>query len=137
MKNEVIVFSDGGSRGNPGPSACGYVITCEDNTLHKDGVYLGINTNNYAEYMGVFHSLKWIIKNLIIDKDTTIKYFLDSELLVKQLNGLYKVKSPNLKTIFLEIKKMIINIPSITFIHVYREKNKTADFLVNETLDEN
>lgn len=137
MNNEITVFSDGGSRGNPGPSACGFIISRGKSILFKDGVYLGVNTNNFAEYMGVYHSLKWIVENVEIDKDINIKYFLDSELLVKQLNGLYKVKSPNLKNIYYDIKKMVQTIPLIKFIHVYREKNEIADSLVNKTLDEN
>ncbi len=129
---DYFLYTDGGSRGNPGPSAAGIVLLDPDKkVIKKGGKYLGKGTNNLAEYQALILGLKIAlelgIKNLVC--------FLDSELLVKQLNGLYKVKSPNLIKSFADIKKMERQFDYIKYEHVKREKNSEADAMVNLTLD--
>lgn len=124
--------TDGGARGNPGPAAGAAVIKDKQGTIVKKlGKYLGTSTNNDAEYqaliMGLELALELEIKN--------IKCILDSELVVKQLNGEYKVKIDRLKEYFAKIKTLEKNFDHITFEHVRREYNKEADALVNQVLD--
>ncbi len=125
------MYSDGGARGNPGKAATAFFIFEEKNLIAFDGEYLGVTTNNIAEYkallLGLQYSLKKGIKN--------INCKLDSELVVKQLKGEYKVKNAGIKPIFEEIKSMLSNFDSVNFEHIKREKNKNADKLVNVILD--
>ncbi len=128
------IFSDGGSRGNPGPAASAFVILKDDKVFFANAKYLGKATNNVAEYNGVILALEWIVKNK--EKDN-IRFFMDSELVVKQINGNYKVKDKNLMTLWIRVKRIIAdNNLKVNFIHVPREKNAFADNLVNEKLDE-
>jgi len=136
-KEKIKIYSDGGSRGNPGPAACAFIVYKNDNEIFKDSEYLGITTNNMAEYSGVLFALKWFCKNINSPKLYSVEYFLDSELVVRQLTGLYKVKDPKIKKIFSAIKEVEKLIKTkIFYQHVYREKNKTADLLLNKKLDE-
>ncbi|SRR5258708_623633 len=129
----ITIFSDGGSRGNPGPAASAYVIFEDDKVIQKDAKYLGITTNNVAEYNGVLLALNWVIKNKPEEK---IKFYLDSELVVRQLTGIYKIKDVNLMKLATDVKNLQrINNIEIEWQHVMREKNKIADSLVNEKLD--
>lgn len=129
---EVIMFTDGGSRGNPGPAAIGVVIKSKDGSIsHKIGKYIGESTNNDAEYKALIEGLNYLEK-IKIEKVTC---YLDSELVVKQLNGLYKVKNPNIKNHWDIIKSKEKQFSSISYIHVKRDKNKEADSIVNEVLD--
>ncbi len=132
MVNKTIkIFCDGGSRGNPGPAAAGVVfVSSEDEVLAEYNEFLGIQTNNFAEYMAVILALKHIEPY----KDFKIEFYLDSMLVVKQLNGDYKVKNANIKPIYKEIISLINNL-NISFTHVYREDNKLADEQVNICLD--
>ena len=130
--NELIFFTDGGSRGNPGPSASGVVILdMENNVVEAFGVYLGITTNNQAEYLAVKYALE------AISKYNPIKVHakMDSELVCKQLNGIYKVRNAGLIPIYQDIKRLSRNY-DIAFEHVYREFNKLADKQVNIAIDE-
>ena len=140
MKNlgSINVFTDGGSRGNPGESAYGfYIETTENVEIISVGKRLGITTNNVAEYTGILESLKWVFENLTKENEIDkINYFMDSNLAVNQLNGIYKIKNAKLREILFEIKSYENQIKSpIIYKHVRREYNKTADKLVNDALD--
>lgn len=131
--NEIIVYSDGGSRGNPGPSAAGFVLVDAQNTVvAQGGEYLGITTNNQAEYQGVrlglekAHELGY----------TRIDFRVDSMLVVNQMNGLYKIKNRELWPINERIRTLMQQCDRVTFTHVRREFNQLADGMVNKTLDE-
>ena len=137
---KVLIYTDGASRGNPGPASLGFVVygpkknsTKWDMSacLYESACLLGQNTNNFAEYSAVFSALKLCVQNKI--QKLILKS--DSEFLVKQLNGLYKVKSPNIKPLYQDCKKLAQQIPSTKFQHVYREQNKRADELANLILD--
>lgn len=129
--NEVEVYCDGGSRGNPGPSALGVVIkSTKGEILEEIGEYLGIQTNNYAEYSAVLCAMQKL-NEMGVGK---ARFYLDSELAVKQLNGDYRVKNEVLKSLHSKVIKQIGDM-SITFTHVYREDNKEADAIVNQVLD--
>lgn len=132
----IKIYTDGGSRGNPGPAAVGFVI--EGLGLDKRyGEYIGEATNNEAEYQAAIIALKKVKQLIGSEKagDTNIEFFVDSELLAKQLNGEYKVKEKNLQNLFMEIWNLKLDFGKVIFNHVLREKNKKADKLVNEVLD--
>lgn len=128
---ELIIHTDGGSRGNPGPSAVGVVITTPDGAeIESFGEYLGEKTNNQAEYGAVIAGLKAAEKY----QPQKIQFVLDSELVVKQLNGLYKIKHPEMRTLFGEVQSLIGG-RQVSFRHVLREHNRGADLEVNKALD--
>ncbi len=135
---KVIIFTDGGSRGNPGPSALGvYIRDSEGNDLAEIGKRLGIRTNNFAEYSAIEEGLDWIIsKRSEIGEVSEVNFFMDSNLAASQLNGLYKVKNAQIREIIFRIrqKEQIIG-TKITYDFVPREKNRIADKLVNMALD--
>lgn len=133
--NELTVYTDGGSRGNPGPAAYGYVITDDNkNVVHEEGKTIGIDTNNVAEYSAILESLKWIEQNT--KGAAKIQYFMDSMLCAQQLSGRWKIKNENLRSLYFSIKELENKINSnITYSHVRREYNKDADKLVNLALD--
>jgi len=126
------LFTDGGSRGNPGPSAIGAVLYDEDKEIDSVAEYIGEGTNNQAEYQALIAGLNLALKRNIKELDC----YLDSELVVKQLNREYKVKDKELAKIFVKIWNLSLQFKKITFTHVRREKNKRADELVNQALDE-
>ena len=131
--DEVKVFADGGSRGNPGPSASGFVITdVEDNVLVNKGVYLGITTNNQAEYTALKLALSECQKMQVKEVDV----YMDSLLVVNQLKGIFKVKNRDLWPLHDSIKKMEHSFKKVSYSHVPREFNKLADAAVNKALDE-
>jgi ribonuclease HI len=131
--DKVKVFSDGGSRGNPGPSASGFVILdTEDNVLVDKGVYLGITTNNQAEYTALKLALEECKKIGVKEVDV----YMDSLLVVNQLKGIFKVKNRDLWPIHDAIQKLAKDFKEIKFSHVPREFNKLADAAVNRALDE-
>lgn len=129
----ATIFSDGGSRGNPGEAAIGYVIKLEEATVFESGQLIGIATNNVAEYTAIIRGIKKA-KQLGFNE---IEVFVDSQLVEKQVKGEYKVKSPDLKLLYDELKSEIISLKSFEISHVRREFNKRADKLVNEALDKN
>ena len=137
MENTLVIHSDGGARGNPGPGACAFVVEKNGRILAKASKYLGNVTNNIAEYSGVLLALNWLIRNLSVIGDvSTITFLMDSELVARQLMGLYKVKDKKLLALSVEVKKLTTKIsPNLSFKNISREENKLADFLVNETLD--
>lgn len=130
---EVKVFTDGGSRGNPGPSASGFVILdMEDNVLVDKGVYIGITTNNQAEYMALKFALEECQKIGILEAQV----YMDSLLVVNQMKGIFKVKNRDLWPIHDAIQQLAKQFKKISFSHVPREFNKLADAAVNRALDE-
>lgn len=127
------MFADGGSRGNPGPSASGFVLmTIDDQEIIKSGEYLGLTTNNQAEYqalkLGVEYALKYGVKELEV--------YMDSLLVINQMKGIFKVKNRDLWPIYQAIKELCVGFEKIHFAHVPRELNKIADGEVNRVLDE-
>lgn len=134
----INVFTDGGSRGNPGESALGIYIENENKEeLVSIGKTLGITTNNIAEYSAIRKAHEWILENLSeMPGLTRINFFMDSNLAVSQLNGVYRIKNAGLREIFFEIKSFEsqIKIP-IYYKHIPREENKKADKMVNMALD--
>lgn len=134
-----LVFTDGGSRGNPGPAAAAYVIKLETGEVIEDGgVYLGTATNNHAEYEAVKQSLIAIEKlfSLNSDKDNTLHFFLDSKLVVEQLMGNYKIKNQNLAKLAQVINNLLKKLDAeVSFTHIPRAQNSHADALVNQVLD--
>jgi ribonuclease HI len=134
----INIFTDGGSRGNPGESALGTYIETEDGQeIISIGKRLGITTNNIAEYSAIREGLSWVFENLSdFENLQRVNFYMDSNLAVQQLNGIFKIKNPGLREIFFEIKGLEnqIKIP-IYYTHIPREKNKKADRLVNLALD--
>jgi len=135
---KFVVYTDGGARGNPGPAALGYVIKNEKGDVLKEhGEYIGEKTNNEAEYRAAIFALKKI-KSLwgkAKAKKTEVQLFCDSELLVKQLNGQYKVENAKIQQFFLQLWNLKVDFRKVSFTAVPRAKNKEADRLVNEALD--
>lgn len=134
---KIIVHSDGGARGNPGPAAIGVMIEKEDGEIVEElSETIGDSTNNIAEYTAVLRGLHALIA-LFGEKtaELEIDWRLDSELVVKQLAGEYKVKNPGLRSLFEEIRDLRTRFPKLSLRHVRREENKEADRLVNEALD--
>lgn len=130
----ISVYCDGGSRGNPGPSATGYVIyDSDDNLIAEGGEFLGVTTNNQAEY----HSLKDSLERALAIGATELRMHMDSQLVVKQIEGHYKVKNRDLWPLYESTKKLISNFDSFSIVHVPREINKEADAMVNKILDDN
>ena len=133
MKN-LEIYSDGGSRGNPGPAAIGVVIKF-DQKVEEISECIGVATNNVAEYTAVIHALNWVKEN-INDTSISIDFFLDSQLVVEQLKGNYKMKNEGLKPLFWTIRGLIMDLGGIvSFTHIPREENCEADALVNKALD--
>lgn len=128
---EIKFFTDGGSRGNPGPSASGVVLLdMDDNVIEAFGEFLGIATNNVAEWTAVKLALAAAAKY----EPRAIHGFMDSELVCKQLNGIYRIKHPDLRPIFFDVQKLAQGF-EVDYHHVYRENNKLADAQVNIAID--
>ncbi len=128
----LIINTDGGSRGNPGPAGIGLVIKNEaGELLYSYGGYIGETTNNVAEYSALIKALEESV-NL---GGTTLKIQMDSELIVKQMQGVYKIKQPTLQELAAKVLSLLKKFESYTFVHVRRELNTEADALVNEALD--
>jgi ribonuclease HI len=127
----VTLFCDGASRGNPGPGSYGYVIYEDGNVIAEHGKTLGSVTNNVAEYEGAIQGLAHCVR--LQATEVTLKS--DSQVLVRQLNGQYKVKAPHLKEMVERAKKLIATFQRVTLIHIPREENSVADKLANAALD--
>ena len=129
----IKLYTDGGSRGNPGPSASGYVLYDEaDQELEKDGLFLGVTTNNQAEY----RALKLGLESAQKYSPKTVRVFMDSLLIVNQMTGHYKIKNKDLLPVYQSVKDLTAQFEDVTFTHVPRELNKVADGEVNRVLDE-
>jgi len=132
---QLIVNCDGGARGNPGPAACAFVVTDHSGQIvYQQGEYLGQATNNQAEYAAVWLAVNWLANNY---PDVETEFFLDSQLVVNQLQGNFKIKNDVLKQKLAEINNFIFvsHLKIAGFNYVSREKNFAADNLVNQTLD--
>lgn len=127
----AFLYTDGGSRGNPGPSAAGYVIIQGDRVVDEGGEYLGITTNNQAEYHGVRVGLEAAVRLGIQELEVRV----DSMLVANQLNGIYKIKNRELWPVNERVRELTTNFKKIKFTHVPRELNQLADGMVNRTLD--
>lgn len=135
--NNIIIYTDGGSRGNPGQAAIGALITCDGKILVKIKEKIGITTNNVAEYTAVSYALDWLKENLSTLNPDRVNFNLDSLLIVNQIIGSFKIKQDHLKALNNEIQDKIkyLKIP-INFNYIPRSQNKEADKLVNIALDE-
>ena len=135
-EKKIFVYTDGGARGNPGPAGLGIVFYDSENKIvGKISRYLGERTNNQAEYLGVIEALRYLIKNKKIYD--TIFCYLDSELIVQQLNGKYKIKNEGLKPLYWQVRDLVMSLGGkIQFVYIPRLKNKQADQLVNKAIDE-
>jgi ribonuclease HI len=150
--SKLALFGDGGSRGNPGKSASGFVIydisilnlnllntsadqiiTAQAQVVHQEGIYLGITTNNVAEWNSSILGLEYIVKNFPNCK--SVKVFMDSDLVVKQIKGIYKIKQSHLIPLGAKVKELQKHFTGFEVSHIYREYNKLADQMVNECLD--
>ena len=130
--NKVVIYSDGGSRGNPGPSACGFIImNDQEHVIHEGGMYLGITTNNIAEYQGVRLGLE---KALEMDV-RIVDFRIDSLLVVNQMNGIYTIKNRELWPIHERIVELVTQFDKVSFTHIKREFNQLADGMVNKILN--
>ncbi len=130
--NKIIIHSDGGARGNPGPAGIGAILNAEDGiVLAEISQYLGETTNNQAEYKALIAGLEKAVEL----KAEEVVCYLDSELVVKQLNREYKVKNAELAPLFLKVHNLSLSFKKITFTHVRREHNKEADRLANLAMD--
>jgi len=127
----IKVYTDGGARGNPGIAGCGVVIKDEKGRkIYEESKFLGVKTNNEAEYLGLIAALAWINNQ----SDLEVLIYSDSELLVRQMRGEYKVKAKNLKTLWLTAKNLSKS-TKIKFIEIGRELNFEADELANLAMD--
>jgi formyltetrahydrofolate-dependent phosphoribosylglycinamide formyltransferase len=132
LHEHIIIYTDGGSRGNPGPAAAAFILTGTDkNIIDGKAFFLGETTNNVAEYTG-------LVKALSAAKQaggTSIEVFSDSQLMVRQINGRYKVKSSNLKEFYAECTELLAGFTSWRITHIPRDNNKQADELANRAMD--
>lgn len=130
----IRIYTDGGARGNPGPAAAAFVALDEKGKiLEKRGNFLGRKTNNVAEYHGVVSALSWALNSGI---GSDLELFLDSQLIVNQLTGKFKIRQKTLQELAMKIKSLEKKIPGkISYRAVPRAKNRLADYLVNQTLD--
>ncbi|NVM52067.1 MAG: ribonuclease HI family protein [Candidatus Helarchaeota archaeon] len=131
---EINVHIDGASRGNPGPAGIGILITdTEGNIIKEHKKFLGFDhTNNEAEYLALRNALKLAIKSC----KGIVHVFSDSQLLIRQLIGIYQVRKEHLRKLFVEIKAMEIAFEKVIYTHIRREQNEHADRLANEAIDE-
>ena len=128
----AVAHVDGGSRGNPGPAGFGVRIEHEDGTIVELKEALPLATNNVAEYKGLLAALRWAAEHDV----SALHVKADSELMVKQMNGEYRVKNPGLQPLYEEARALVKQIGRVKFEHVRRELNKDADRLANEAMDE-
>jgi ribonuclease HI len=135
--SKVIVFTDGGARGNPGPAAYGVFIQDEQKKrLASFGKVIGVTTNNVAEYTAIVEAFNWLLANKEKYGFDSVDFFMDSQLACSQLKGIFKIKNPRIREFVFEIrqKEQELSIP-IAYSHVPREQNKQADLMVNQALD--
>jgi len=127
------VYSDGGSRGNPGKAAYAIVVTENGKIIHEHAEFLGIHTNNYAEYRGLISGIAKVLDL----KGTEAEFVMDSQLVIRQMNGEYKVKNPDMKALYDDAKTLSSMIPKVSFRNVRRSEEliPRADFLLNQELD--
>lgn len=136
--NNYLIYCDGGARGNPGPAAAAFLIfKINGDCLYRSGKYLGVATNNVAEYQAVLMALTWLAENQSFGDRDVFSFYLDSQLVVNQLNGQYRLKDEKLKKLAILVKDKQKKITGrVEFIHLPREFNRLADHLVNQKIDE-
>ena len=128
----VTAYIDGGARGNPGPAGYGIVVTGSAGaTLAELSCFLGHRTNNYAEYSALIAALQWALSH----GQLRMRIASDSELLVRQMKGIYKVKSPDLRPLYEQARSLARKLAGFEILHVRREKNRRADKLANQAMD--
>ncbi|HWP61054.1 MAG TPA: ribonuclease HI family protein [Candidatus Paceibacterota bacterium] len=134
---KVVIYTDGGARGNPGPAGAGAVMYDEYGVVLKEvSDYLGETTNNVAEYEALIRILAAAHEHFGHQlSQISVEIRMDSELIVRQMEGKYKVKAPGLRPRFTEVKRLLQHFPHHSFTHVPREENTEADRLVNEAID--
>lgn len=137
---KIILNTDGGSRGNPGPAGVGAILSDGAGKVLREGYkFVGVVTNNEAEYRGLLLGLE-LARKFIVEENiagATLEVRMDSELVIKQLRGEYRVKDKNLAGLFGEVREICsANFPNLEFVHVLREKNQRADELANRAMDE-
>jgi ribonuclease HI len=132
QEKKLYAYIDGASRGNPGHSALAVVVMDGENIVLEKAAYLGIATNNVAEYSALVQALSELRRLGATD----IHIMSDSELLVRQINGQYKVKAEGLRSLYINAMRMLSDFPKSTVTHITRDKNKRADKLANKALDE-
>lgn len=133
---KIIIYTDGASRGNPGPAAYGFTIQDEKgNFLHQEGRFIGETTNNVAEYTGVLEALKHVKEELGSEK-LQVELYADSKLVAEQLSGRYKIKSTHLKLLITQIQLLALELGGVLYTHVPRAQNTLADRLANQALDD-
>lgn len=130
----IKIYTDGGSRGNPGHAAYGFVIYDKGGRLlHEEGKYIGKTTNNAAEYTAVLEALKYV-KEKLFTEPLIVDLFADSKLVVEQLSGRFKVKSTHLRPMIEQIKILGLELGGVKYAYIPRSKNLQADLLVNQAL---
>ena len=133
MPDKVIIYTDGGSRGNPGPAASGVVIKNQNGeTIKEFGEFLEDQTNNFAEYTAIIHALEKAQKMGVKE----VKLYTDSKLVAKQLNRDWRVKSKDIQSLFIQAWNLIHKFDKVKISHVKRENNQEADAVVNKVLDQ-
>lgn len=141
----LIIYTDGGSRGNPGPGACAFVIQSSEKILYQQSFLLGLTTNNQAEYSAVVNALNHLLNYppFILNTTRLIVFRSDSQLIVSQLSGLFKIKDAKLRNLVLKVKQLEqmirVKYANISFLYTYirRSENYLADKLLNNELDRN
>lgn len=130
---KVTAYSDGGSRGNPGPSAYAIVVTSQGRVLHEHAEFLGVHTNNYAEYRGLIAAIN---KAIELEADEA-EFVMDSQLVIRQMNGEYRVKNPDMAVLHADAESLASLIPKVTFRNVRRSEEfiPRADALLNAEMD--
>lgn len=139
MSNEWQIFTDGGSRGNPGQAACAFSVQSGGVELFHQSRFLGVMTNNEAEYWGMIDSVEFVLNQINQpNPPSNLIWQLDSKLVVEQILGNWKIKEARLKPMVEKVQDLLSQLPSdFAMRHVYREQNARADQLVNECLDAN
>ena len=133
----LVIHTDGGARGNPGIAGYGFVVyDDQQNIIHQWGQFLGVKTNNEAEYEGLIAALRWSLENKEKYAIDHLQINMDSQLIVRQCNGVYKVKSPHLRTLAKTVRHLVgqISVP-VTYTDIRREQNSLADALANQAMD--
>jgi ribonuclease HI len=132
--SEIVIYTDGGARGNPGPAGAGVVIVENGKVVAAFGKYLGDNlTNNWAEYQALILAIQDATRLGFTDRH--VEFRMDSELIVKQMRGEYKVKDKGLKLQHAHVRELLLDFQHVHFVHIPREENSQADRLVNDAID--
>ena len=133
---QLTIFTDGGSRGNLGAAAIGVLVKHGETVIFETGETIGVATNNEAEYQAILRSLKWLTTDGTSSEIATVRWQLDSKLVVEQLNKRWKIKEPRMREYAQQAWSALSTLPySFEIVHIPREQNSDADALVNQALD--